>query len=402
MIRFLSRLLIGLLFIFSGFVKAVDPVGGTIKLKDYFEAFGLDFLNGTALTLAIILSSIEVIVGFHILVKIRIKQMAVAAYVMMIFFTLLTFVLAIFNPVSDCGCFGDAIKLTNWQTFYKNLITLPFAWILFRYRDRYDDELSGWRVFSLSLVSVIFAVGISVYSYRNLPMLDFRPFKTGTNIPEAMKIPEGALQPEYKTVFILEKDGIKKEFDENNYPYSDTTWLFIDSKTELIKEGFQPPITDFYITNKQGEESTQMLLNSEKPLFLMIAPDISTIKPEQVSGLIELSNRCRLKGLRFYCITSSLYDDLMKFELKNRAMFNYLFADEVLLETITRGNPGLVVIDKGTILAKYNYVNTPSVEIVDNPTSYILQEKSKQTGKYVVLITVLLTIISILIFYKKE
>ena len=136
--------------------------------------------------------------------------MAVAAYVMMIFFTLLTFVLAIFNPVSDCGCFGDAIKLTNWQTFFKNLLTLPFAWIIFRNKDRYDDELAGWRVFSLSLVSVIFAVGISVYSYRNLPMLDFRPFKTGTNIPEAMKIPEGALQPEYKSVFILEKDGVKK------------------------------------------------------------------------------------------------------------------------------------------------------------------------------------------------
>ena len=153
MIRFLSRLIIGLLFIFSGFVKAVDPVGGAIKLKDYFEAFGMDFLNGTALTLAVILSSIELIVGFHILVKIRIKQMAAAAFVMMIFFTLLTFVLAIFNPVSDCGCFGDAIKLTNWQTFFKNLLTLPFVWIIFRNRNRYDGELSGWRIFSLSLVS---------------------------------------------------------------------------------------------------------------------------------------------------------------------------------------------------------------------------------------------------------
>ena len=402
MLRFLSRLLIGLLFLFSGFVKAVDPVGGVIKLKDYFEAFNLDFLNGTALTLAIILSSIEFIIGFHILVKIRIKQMAVAAFVMMIFFTLLTFVLAIFNPVSDCGCFGDAIKLTNWDTFFKNLVTLPFAWIIYRSRDRYEDELAGWRVFSLSLVSIIFTVGISVYSYENLPIIDFRPFKTGTNIPEAMKIPEGALQPEYKTLFILEKNGVKKEFDEINYPYNDTTWVFIDSKTELIKEGYQPPITDFYITNKQGEESTEMILNSDKPVFLMIAPDISTIAPKQVAQLINLSNKCRIKGISFFCVTSSLYDEIMKFELKNRPMFNYLFADEILLETITRGNPGLIIIDRGTILAKYNYVNTPTLKIVDNPASYILQDKSKQIEKYAFLITALLTIISTLIFYKRE
>lgn len=402
MIRFISRIVIGLLFLFSGFVKAVDPVGGAIKLKDYFEAFGLDYLNGSALYLAILLSSIELIVGFHILIKIRIRQMSTIAFIMMLFFTTLTLVLAIYNPVSDCGCFGDAIKLTNWDTFFKNLLTLPFVWIIYRNRERYDEELAGWRIFTLSIVSIIFAVGISVYSYRNLPIMDFRPFKTGTNIPEAMKIPEGAEQPEYKTTFILEKDGVKEVFDENNYPYNDSTWVFIDSKTELIKEGYQPPITDFYITNKQGEEATNSILNSKKPLFLMIAPDISSITHEQVAALIKLSDRCRVKGLRFYCITSSLNDEVMEFEVKNRSMFNYLYADEVLLETITRGNPGLVIIERGTIIAKYNYINTPSFDIVDNPISYILKEKSKQTEKYAVLIAVLLTIVSTLIFYKRD
>ncbi len=232
--------------------------------------------------------------------------------------------------------------------------------------------------------------------------MDFRPFKTGTNIPEGMKIPEDALQPEYKTIFILEKDGMEKEFNENNYPYSDTTWVFIDSKTELIKEGFQPPITDFYITTKQGNEATYMILNSVKPVFLMIAPEISKIKPKQVTELIKLSNKCRLDDIRFYCVTNSLDDEIRKFELKNRALFHYLFADEVLLETIIRGNPGLVVLYKGTILAKYNYLNTPSLKIVENPISYILQEKNRQTEKYAVLITALLIIISTLIFYKRE
>ena len=402
MLRFLSRILIGLLFLFSGAVKAVDPVGGAIKFKDYFDAFGLEFFNDIALPLSILLSSIEFILGFHLLIGIRIKQIALTVFLFMLFFTVLTLVLAIFNPVSDCGCFGDAIVLSNWQTFFKNLITLPFAWIVFRNRKQHEELLIGWRINSLTLISTIFAVAISIYSYQNLPVMDFRPFKAGTNIPEAMEIPEDALQPEYKTTFILEQSGVKKEFDENNYPYTDTTWVFIDSKTELIKEGFQPPIADFYITTKRGEEATDMILNSEKPVFLMIAPEISTIQPEQVSELIKISERCRLKSIRFFCVTSSLHDEIMKFELDNKSKFNYLFADEVLLETIIRGNPGLVILDKGTILAKYNYRNIPTSKIVENPISYILQEKNRETEKYAVLITALLIIISTLMFYKRE
>jgi len=402
MLRFISRILTGLLFIFSGLVKAVDPVGGAIKFKDYFDAFGLEFLNGTVLPLAILLSTFEFVIGFHLLVGIRLKQSSVIAYFMILFFTALTLVLAVFNPVSDCGCFGDAIKLDNWSTFFKNLITLPFTWILYRNRNNFKEMLPAWRINSLTLISVVFAAGISVYSYRNLPLLDFRPYKTGANIPDAMKIPEGAPQPEYKTTFILEKDGVRKEFDEKNYPYSDTSWLFIDSKTELIKEGYQPPISDFYITNKQGNDVTKKILTSEAPLFLMIAPDVSGLNAKKISGLAKLSDKCRRKGIDFYCVTSSLYDDIIKFEMKQSPMFNYLFADDVLLQTIIRSNPGLVVLKNGTILAKYSYVNTPSTKITDNTLSYILKEKSEQSEKYTVIILILLLIVITLIFYKKQ
>ena len=402
MLRFISRILTGLLFIFSGFVKAVDPVGGAIKFKDYFDAFGIEFLNSTSLPLAILLSSLEFVIGFHLLTGIRMKQTSVIAYYMMLFFTALTFVLAIFNPVSDCGCFGDAIKLDNWPTFFKNLVTLPFTWVLYRNRNNFGEVLPAWRINSLSLLSVVFAAGISVYSYRNLPLLDFRPYKTGTNIPEAMKIPEGAPQPEYKTTFILEKNGVRKEFDEKNYPYTDTTWVFIDSETEMIKEGYQPPVTDFYITNKQGEDVTNKILNSEKPLFLMIAPDISKLNTGKTEKLAKLSDQCRKKGFDFYCVTSSLYDDIIKFELEYKPMFNYLFADDVLLQTIIRSNPGLAVLKKGTILAKYSYVNIPSTKIISNTLSYILKEKSEQTEKFAVIILLLLLIVITLIFYKKQ
>jgi len=401
MLRLISRILIGLLFIFSGFVKAVDPVGGSIKFTDYFEAFGMDFLLGAALPLAIVLSTIEIVVGFNLLVGIRLKHTSTAAFYLMVFFTTLTLVLAIFNPVSDCGCFGDAIKLSNWDTFFKNLISLPFTWILFRHRDEYVEKLSRPRVNSLTAISLIFAVGISIFSYRHLPLIDFRPFKTGVNIPEAMKIPEGAPQPEYKTTFILEKDGVRKEFDEKNYPYDDTTWVFIDSKSVLLKEGYQPPVKDFFITDKDGNNVTDMLLNSKKPVFLMIAPDLTKVEPKQASRLVKLNKECRKQGIKFFCVTSSLFDNILYFEMENGAAMNYLFADEVLLQTIIRANPGLVVLQNGTILAKYNHPDIPTIDIIKNPESYIISETRIKAEKMASALVILLLILSVLMFYKK-
>ncbi len=401
MLRLISRILIGLLFIFSGFVKAVDPVGGSIKFTDYFEAFGMDFMLWAALPLAIILSTIEFVIGFNLLVGIKLKHTSVITFYLMVFFTALTLFLAIFNPVSDCGCFGDAIKLTNWDTFFKNLISLPFTWVLFKDRNKYVEKLSRPRVNSLMAFAIIISVGISVYSYKNLPILDFRPFKTGVNIPEAMKIPEGAPQPEYKTTFILEKDGVRKEFDEKNYPYDDTTWVFIDSKSILIKEGYQPPIKDFYITDKDGNDVSDKIIRSKKPVFMMVAPDLSKVGPKQAAALVALNKECLYQHIRFYCVTSSLYEDIIHFEMENGAAMNYFFADEVLLQTIIRSNPGLVVIENGTILAKYSWVNTPTTDIIKNPESYILSEKLKQTENMTVAIIVLLLIVLVLTFYKK-
>lgn len=402
MLKQVSRILTGILFVFSGFVKAVDPVGGTIKLKDYFDAFGIEFLTGIALPLAIALSTLEFITGFHLLINVRVKLFSRVAFYMLAFFTVLTFFLAIFNPVTDCGCFGDAIKMTNWQTFYKNLITLPFSWIVFSKRSEFENSLSSLRVNLLTAVSLVFSVGISVYSYCYLPVLDFRPFKTGTNIPEAMKIPENAPQPEYKTTFILEKDGVRKEFDEHNYPYEDTTWLFIDSKSVLIKEGYQPPVKDFYLSNNEDENMTDVVLKSKKPVFLMTVPDVSELDKDDVAGMIELSNICRKNSIHFYCVTSSLMKDIMKFEVKQKAMFNYLFADEVLIETINRGNPGLTVLKEGTILAKYNHFDLPSKEIVKDPLSYTIKEKAKREHRMIVLISGLLLTLTVIILYKKQ
>jgi uncharacterized membrane protein YphA (DoxX/SURF4 family) len=402
MLRLISRLIIGLLYLFSGFVKAVDPVGGSIKLTDYFEAFGMDFLIGLSVPLAIVLSTIEFIIGFLLLAGIRVKQASVAAYFMMLFFTVLTLVLALFNPVSDCGCFGDAIKLTNWETFFKNLISLPFTWILYRDRNEFVEKLSRPGINGLTAASVIIAVGISVYSLLYLPVVDFRPFKTGVNIPESMKIPEGAQQAEYKTTFILEKDGKQKEFNEKNYPYDDTTWVFIDSKSVLLKEGYQPPIKDFYVTDNNGNDVSDKLIRSKDPVFLMIAHDLTKVTPKQAVPFVELNKMIRSKkNIKFYCLTSSLYKDLIEFEGSTGAAMNYFFADEVLLQTIIRSNPGLVIINNGTILAKYSYRNVPDITILNDPASYILSENRSGREKTATTIIVLLLIISVLIFYRK-
>ncbi|TAJ15722.1 DoxX family protein [Marinilabiliaceae bacterium JC017] len=403
MLRFISRLIIGIVFTFSGFVKAVDPVGGAIKIKDYLEAFHLSALEDLSLPLAILLSTFEFLIGFHLLVGIRVKLVAIPAFLFMLFFTGLTLVLAIANPVSDCGCFGDAIKLTNWQTFYKNLITLPFSFIIFHQRKNYKENLALWRSWLLTGLCCIFAVGLSIYSLDNLPLLDFRPFKVGTSILEDSKIPEGAPMPEYETIFILEKDGIKKEFDVNNYPYEDSTWVFVESKTNLIKEGYQPPILNFMLDTPEGENLTDNLLHHSQPVVLMITPKLEKANTTQIEEFKKIRNVCMEKGYPFYCVTASLPETIYAFDVKHEANFDYLSADETMLKTIIRSNPGLMVLKDGIIMAKYHYNHLPKPESFKNPVSNAFKQTNSHREKaYTGLYFIVLLLFTITLHTKSK
>ncbi len=246
-LRNFSRLLVGLIFIFSGFVKVVDPLGSAYKFIDYFEAMHLNFLGGAALALAIIMSVAELVIGIALVFNLVPKLASWGVLLFMGFFTPLTLWLAIANPVSDCGCFGDALILTNWQTFYKNLIILAFVAIIFLARKKYKPAYNPFFQWTLGILFTISAVLVSVYCLRNLPIIDFRPYHIGASIPEGMSVPEDQLQNKdiYKSTFIYEKDGKQQEFTPENLP--DSTWKFVDAKHILEKEGYKPPIHDFTI-----------------------------------------------------------------------------------------------------------------------------------------------------------
>ena len=403
MLKLISRLITGLIFLFSGFVKAVDPKGGAIKISEYLEVVGLNDTEGIAVFLSIALSAVEFILGFHLVLGVKIKRVALPALLFMLAFTIITFFIAIFEPVSDCGCFGDAIKLTNWETLFKNLIILPFSLLVFFKRNEYTCNLSGIKQHFLSFIGFAFTLGISAYSIYYLPVLDFRPYKVGANITESMSIPEGADEGEYETTFILEKDGERKEFDVNNYPYEDSTWVFIDSKTKVIREGYQPPITALNFESTDGEDLTERIINNDKPVFLMIAPQLEKTSAKHIKSFIEIKNNAISNGYSFYVVTASLTDACYKFDMEHLAAFEYALCDETTLKTIVRANPGLVIIHQGTIIAKYNQTELPAANDLNNPLSHSIE--SLQTAHNTIWLWLNLAVIAgllIMIFKHKQ
>jgi uncharacterized membrane protein YphA (DoxX/SURF4 family) len=246
-LRAFSRVFLGVVFIFSGFVKVVDPLGTMYKFIDYFNAMHLEFLTAIALPLAILLCVAELVLGIMLLFNLLPKLAAWGTLIFMAIFTPLTFWLAVWNPVSDCGCFGDALILTNWETFWKNIVILAFTILIFVERKNSKSYFNTFSQWALSIAFAAFSFGISFYCIKHLPIIDFRPYKIGKNIQQGMEIPESEKDnvDVYESVFIYEKDGTQKEFSLDNLP--DSTWTFIDAEHNLIKKGYQPPIHDFSI-----------------------------------------------------------------------------------------------------------------------------------------------------------
>jgi uncharacterized membrane protein YphA (DoxX/SURF4 family) len=361
----ISRFLLGIVFIFSGFVKAVDPLGSTYKFIDYFTAFGMPFLEHLALPLAILLSAAEFVIGISLIIGLRMKLSAIAAGAFMAFFTVLTFFLAIFNPVSDCGCFGDAIILTNWQTFFKNLFFLLPTVIIFLYRNKYStifDKKVEWLFVSVFSVLII---GVSIYGYRHLPIIDFRPYNIGTYIPEKMEVPESAPQDIYESIFYYEKDGEVRQFTKDNYPWQDTTWKFVDAEHILVKQGYIPPIHDFGIENKDQGDITEEILNKDGYYFLIVS---STLEEANIEGSIRINEFVgfyQQYNISSVCMTSSIHDEISEYKQKVNPLFDFYNTDEITLKTMVRSNPGVVLLHKGTIIDKWHYNDIPLTDELD-------------------------------------
>jgi hypothetical protein len=357
-LRIGARIIVGLTFIFSGFVKAIDPLGSAYKFHDYFQAFDLGFLNFLSLPLAILLCTAEFIAGFAVLSGIRQKPGIWVVILLMALFTPLTFILALTNPVSDCGCFGDAVHLTNWQTFWKNIVLVTLGIIVFVNRKQMKNVFKTSAEWIAISIVIFFLILFSFYNLRYLPVIDFLPYKTGVKIADKMIMPDGVSADEYNTTFIYEKNGIQKEFELSNYPANDTTWHFVDQKSVLVKKGYQPPIHDFVITSSTGDDLTQKILSDQGYSILMVSKKLAEAGGESLSDGFEFGRFCIVNGIGFYVLTSSGSEEVKSYD--NGLQF--CSADETTLKSMVRANPGYLLLRDGTIIGKWSWANLPDKE----------------------------------------
>ena len=354
----IARLLLALTFILSGFVKAVDPLGTQYKINDYLAALHLRDLvpDFATLSASVLLSATEFVIGICLLFAIRRRLLSRLTLCVMVVMTLITLWLAIDDPVSDCGCFGDALVLTNWQTFGKNVVLLIAALIIcWQPLDmaRMISKTNQWIVLNYAALFILFVAGYCLY---DLPMFDFRPYHVGANIQEGMEVPEGAQQPQFETTFILEKDGQRKEFTIDNYP--DSTWTFIDSKTIQTAEGYVPPIHDFTITTEDGDITSEVL-EEEGYTFLLISPHLENADDSYFDRINLLYEYCQDNGYSFYCLTASTDRARSRWCDMTGAEYPFCTTDETTLKTMIRSNPGLMLLRQGTVIRKWSHNSLP-------------------------------------------
>ena len=374
----ICRIILGATFIFSGLVKAIDPVGGALKIEDYLAAFSLSYFNPLSTLIAINLFAIEFMLGLCILLAVYRKFISTCMLFFMSFMTLLTLCLAIFNPVHDCGCFGDAIILTNWETFFKNAFVLfPASIVTFIYRKLMTPAYTFKAYWFVVLFGYLFPVGFGFYNYINLPIIDFRPFKIGVNIPEQMAFPEDAPHDEY--LYIYEKDGKKTSFTPATSPAGDSTWTFV--KAKLIKEGYVPPILSFELSNAEGVDLTDRILSNDNGVFLLIAHNIDKASDKHTDEINNLYDYAVEHHIPFYGVTNSSKDEINAWINNTGAEYPFLFADDVTLKTIIRSNPGLVLLKAGTILKKWSHNYLPSEENTDTEIQGLLNATDTDAGK---------------------
>jgi hypothetical protein len=353
----ISRILFGAVFVFSGFVKAIDPLGFTYKIEDYLRTFGgfFESMADYAFPLAIALSTLELLIGFNMILKVHINLTNILALLFMLVMTPLTLYIAIKNPVTDCGCFGDALIISNWATFFKNIILISIVILMLVYSAKFRPFLSS-KVQHIGTFSfIVFGILLSVYSYRHLPMINFLPYKIGVNIQQAMIIPDDAPSDNYKTTFIYEKEGVQKEFTLDNYPKNDSSWVFVDQKTVLVSQGYKAPIHDFSIMNGQFDDITQQVLNYPGQTYLLIMYDLNETSIKGAKEAEKVYQKYLNSGMKFYALTASSDADVQKFKDKTGVTYPFWKTDPTTLKTIIRANPGLVLLKKGTIIGKWNW-----------------------------------------------
>ncbi|MFI5220801.1 MAG: BT_3928 family protein [Bacteroidia bacterium] len=370
------RILTGILFIISGFIKANDTLGFSYKLEEYFEIFQKEFplpkffiigwtdFAHMAEPLSMFICIFEIMVGVALLAGAYTRLTSWLLMLMMIFFTILTGYSAITHKVTDCGCFGDAIKFTPFGSFLKDIVLLIFSAFIFTGQKHitplFNKGIQGLAIFVALVVTVFF----TFYTYMFLPRIDFLPYKTGNDIRKMMEYPPGAVRDSFQMVFIYEKNGQQLELGVNDLGKVDDTYKFIDRKDKLIREGFKPPIHDFRIYEAGGMEYTDSMLNDPKFKLILVQKNIHESRKNMEPLLAQLADTWQKSGNKFWALTASPLNEVEIYRHENQLPYPYYNMDGTPLKSMVRSNPGMILMHGTVVVKKWSAYNLPTFETV--------------------------------------
>ena len=375
-LKIIFRIILGVVFTFSGFAKAVDPTGTEIIFTDYFtDAFGMASMAPVSMGLGIILAGFEFLIGVCLVINVKPRLAALGALIFMVFFTPLTLYIAIANPVKDCGCFGELVKLDNWGTFYKNLIFLPLSIYIFRATKGEHTTYKPTIDWPIAIAVFLGVVLFQYHTINHLPIIDARPYKVGTYIPDEMIIPVGEKVDSFATVISMKnlqngdiKEVTEEEFMENEEYWDVEKWES-ETKSILVEKGHEPPIYNFnaypakleFANSGEPIDYMDSLLNEKNFSFFVIAYNLEKADIEGFNNMAELINFAYPKGIKAHLLTSTT-SDLMKYKSKIKFPVRFYNSDPTTLKTVIRANPGLLIVKEGTIIGKWHYSDVPSIE----------------------------------------
>lgn len=354
--HFISRIVVGVVFIFSGFVKGIDPSGMAYRLEDYFYAWGTEWMLPAALTLSILLSTAEFVLGLVVLFNLKPKVNSWLLLGMMLFFTGLTFYDALYNPVPDCGCFGDAITLTNWQTFFKNVILMAPTLVLFFWRNKTKDQFSNMRAYGAAGISALLFIWLSLHCYRHLPIIDFMDWKKGNKM-----FVENPLPVKFYLTYRNTVTGETQEYLSPDYPFNDSVWMsqweFVSQRTEdpNAGKGHNLQILDF-----EGNDYTENFIQNPGYQFLLTTWSIEKANHASLKNIEAFARAAEADGHSFIALTSSLSEEIDSIKKTLGLTYEFYQADDITLKTMVRSNPGLLLLENGVVLYKWHYNDFPS------------------------------------------
>lgn len=352
------RIITGLVFMFSGFVKGVDPLGTAYRFEDYFIVYHIAWLMPLGLTLSIALCTVEFVLGSMLAFNLRARFTAWVLLVMMSFFTVLTFYDALTSLVPDCGCFGDALKLTNWQTFYKNVVLILFAGLIFAYRRKQNSSLPERRQWNLTIVISAIFIFFSVYCYMHLPVIDFTEWKPGNKLFMEKPLPQ-----KYFLLYRNKKTGEQKEYLSPNYPYSDSVWM---KQWEFVSQRVDDPNVYFgrnlQISDSAGANLTNQIIRNPGYVFLMASSDLREAHQHSFATMNQFAEQVINGGGSFVLLVSNSPDEVNQIIKQIHITYPVYYADDIVLKTMVRSNPGLMLLHNGVIVKKWHYRDFPDYE----------------------------------------